>query len=204
MATTINITKLIPADYNPRDITKNNYAKLKASIQTYGILQPLIINTNGSRRNVIIGGHQRYKIAKEIGLKEVPVKYLNLNLKRERKLNLSLNKNTGHWDKDILANKFEIENLLDIGFTEFELGINDFIESKYETFTTKLTKAEYKKTSQVLRKIMKVKQYNEAEALMYIIHNFWKGITLDEDKLKIVEKYYINDEKDNTGISFRE
>lgn len=204
MTTTINISKLKTAEYNPRDITKNHYAKLKASIETYGILQPLIVNTNGSRRNVIIGGHQRFKIAKELGIEELPVKFLNLNYNRERKLNLSLNKNTGHFDKDILANEFEIEHLLDIGFTEFELGINDFIESKYKTFTTKLTKSEHKKTQQVLHKIMKVKQYNEAQALMYIIHNFWKGITLEDDKLEIVEKYYINDEKEHTGISFRE
>ena len=91
MTNTVSILDLRTADYNPRDITEKNYNKLKDNIKQYGILQPLIVNKNKERKNIIIGGHQRYRIANELGLKKVPVKYLNVDLHTEKKLNLSFN-----------------------------------------------------------------------------------------------------------------
>jgi ParB-like chromosome segregation protein Spo0J len=44
--------------------------------------------------NVVIGGHFRLKVAKELGMMEVPVIYLDLNIDREKELNLRLNQNT--------------------------------------------------------------------------------------------------------------
>jgi|TARA_B110000914_G_scaffold189744_1_gene175343 hypothetical protein len=178
MTNTININQLKTADYNPRDITERNYNELKKNIATYGILQPLIVNSNGGRKNVIIGGHQRYRVATELGINEVPIKYVNLNLKKERALNLSLNKNTGHWNKDILANQFDIEVLLDIGFTEFELGINNFTEPTFKTFSAKLTDNEYEQTQEVFGKIMAANDYNETQSFMYMIQYFWKGVSV--------------------------
>lgn len=178
MTSTVDITKLNTADYNPRDITEKNYLKLKTNIQTYGILQPLIVNNHKDRNNIIIGGHQRFRIANELGYKEVPVRYLALNLHQEKKLNLALNKNTGHWDKDILANQFEIEQLLDIGFTEFELGINDFTEPKFKTYTAKLSVDEHKKTQEVITKIKSANDCNDTQAFMYMIQYFWKGTSV--------------------------
>jgi hypothetical protein len=175
MTHTIDISKLNTAHYNPRDITEKNYTKLKINIQTYGILQPLIVNNHKDRKNIIIGGHQRFRIANELGYKEVPVRYLSLNLHQEKKLNLALNKNTGHWDKDILANEFEIEQLLDIGFTEFELGINDFTEPTFKTFTAKLSEEEHQKTKEVITRIKEANGYNDTQAFMHIIQYFWKG-----------------------------
>ena len=175
MTSTVNISLLRTADYNPRDITEKNYNKLKDNIKQYGILQPLIVNKNKDRKNIIIGGHQRFRIANELGLKKVPVKYLDLNLHKEKKLNLSLNKNTGHWDKDILANEFEIEHLLDIGFTEFELGINDFTEPKFKTFTVKLSLDEYEKTQFVINKLKLVNGINDTQAFLHMIYRYWKG-----------------------------
>ena len=124
----IKINKLKPAEYNPRQISKKQYKELKQSIEKFGLVDPIIINENGY---IVIGGHQRLKICKELKYKEVGCVILNLSKEKERELNIRLNKNTGEFDFDLLANQFEIEELTDWGFKEIELGLNiDKIEQE--------------------------------------------------------------------------
>ena len=117
----IDINKLKPAAYNPRQINTKQYKDLKQSIEKFGLVDPIIINENGY---VVIGGHQRLKICKELKHKEVGCVILNLNTEQERELNIRLNKNTGEFDFDLLANEFEIEELTDWGFKHIDLGLN--------------------------------------------------------------------------------
>ena len=117
----IDINKLKPAAYNPRQISTKQYKDLKQSIEKFGLVDPIIINENGY---VVIGGHQRLKICKELKHKEVGCVILNLNTEQERELNIRLNKNTGEFDFDLLANEFEIEELTDWGFKHIDLGLN--------------------------------------------------------------------------------
>ena len=115
------IKDLIQAEYNPRQLSKEQFNTLKDSLVEFGFVDPVIINSNPKRKNIIIGGHQRVKVAKEIGIKEVPCFKINLSLEKEKELNVRLNKNTGDWDWDLLANNFDVENLLEWGFTEEDL-----------------------------------------------------------------------------------
>ncbi len=117
----IKIEKLEPATYNPRQISTKQYKDLKESITKFGIVDPLIVNKNSY---TIVGGHQRYKICKELGYKEIGCIILDLDKEQERELNIRLNKNTGEFDMDILANEFDIEELTDWGFKEIDLDIN--------------------------------------------------------------------------------
>lgn len=55
----IKLIDIEPADYNPRTITEEAKKKLRNSIETFGLVEPIIINTKNNR---IIGGHQRYQI----------------------------------------------------------------------------------------------------------------------------------------------
>ena len=126
----IEINKLNPATYNPRQISTKQYKDLKQSIEKFGIVDPLIVNKN-KNTFTIIGGHQRYKIIKEavekVSPKEIikiPCVVLELSKEDERELNIRLNKSGGEFDLDILANEFEIEELKDWGFKEIELGLN--------------------------------------------------------------------------------
>ena len=116
-----SIKDLIDADYNPRQLSKDQFNSLKKSLEEFGFVDPVIINSNPKRKNIIIGGHQRVKVAKEIGIKEVPCFEINLSIEKEKELNVRLNKNTGDWDWDLLANNFDVENLLEWGFTEEDL-----------------------------------------------------------------------------------
>jgi ParB-like chromosome segregation protein Spo0J len=112
---------LIPADYNPRQISEADFEQLKKSLQGFDCVEPLIINTYEGRENVVVGGHQRLKALIELGHKEVPCVEVNLDEEKEKELNIRLNKNTGQFDMDILATYFEPEQLIEYGFNEEEL-----------------------------------------------------------------------------------
>lgn len=115
------VADLAPAGYNPRRLTEKQRADLMASIKEFGEVEPVVVNTDGT----IIGGHQRISIYADMGQKEIVVRVPSRKLtkKEEKRLNLRLNKNTGEWDWERLANLGE-ELLLDIGFSEEELKVN--------------------------------------------------------------------------------
>jgi hypothetical protein len=120
------INELIPAEYNPRQLSKEQAEQLKASLQRFGAVDPAIVNIHPDRKNIIVGGHQRLKTAQSIGWDTFPCVEVELDRDKERELNIRLNKNTGGWDYDSLANYFEVEELTDWGFTEKELfAFND-------------------------------------------------------------------------------
>jgi len=120
------ISELIPAEYNPRQLSKDQFEDIRASINRFGIVDPIIVNKHPERLNIIIGGHQRCKVAESMGMDKVPTVELNLDLDKEKELNVRLNKNTGAFDMDALANYFDEKDLIDWGFTQGELvGFTD-------------------------------------------------------------------------------
>ena len=72
----------------------------------------------------VIGGHQRLKICKELTFIDVDCVILDLSKEQERELNIRLNKNTGDFDMDILANEFDVTELKDWGFLDTDFGFN--------------------------------------------------------------------------------
>ena len=102
-----DINELIPAEYNPRQLKRKQYDTIKKSLEEFGFAVPIVVNMHKTRENVIIGGHQRVKVAKDLGFKEVPCIEMKLEIEKEKALNLRLNRNTGEWDMDVLANNFE-------------------------------------------------------------------------------------------------
>ena len=136
--TLVNINSLNPAEYNPRQISNKQYEDLKASMEKFGCVDPIIININPERLNVVVGGHQRLRILRELGAEKVPTVSVNLSEEDERELNVRLNKNGGEWDIDLLSN-FDVVDLKEWGFKDIELGFNiDKIdEDKPITITVK-------------------------------------------------------------------
>jgi len=109
------------ADYNPRAANKKEAQELKKSLERFGFVEPVVVNCDPKRKNIIIGGHFRVRTAKDLGIKEVPVHYIKISdEKKERELNLRLNKNLGHWDAELLV-EFDENLLLDVGFEAGEL-----------------------------------------------------------------------------------
>ena len=112
------------AEYNPRTISKKQFKDLKKSITEFGIVAPIVVNTNKDRENVIVGGHQRVRALQDLGHESVLCALVDLPLQEEMKLNLRLNKNGGKFDDDMLINYFDEEVLFEVGFTANDLDIN--------------------------------------------------------------------------------
>jgi DNA modification methylase len=131
----VPVADLQPADYNPRVWDEAAIKNLTDSISQYGLIDPIICNSLPARNNVVIGGHFRLKIAKDLGYDKVPVVYVKLSLEKEKELNLRLNRNTGAWDFQKLK-EFNIEALLDIGFDDADLSNiwSDALETEDDNF----------------------------------------------------------------------
>lgn len=111
-----SVDALKPATYNPRKWSDKQTSDLTESIKRFGMVDPIIVNGAKNRFDVVIGGHFRLKVAKDLGYKNVPVVYIDIpDIKKERELNLRLNANTGSFDLDILKS-FDLDMLLDVGF----------------------------------------------------------------------------------------
>lgn len=118
----IDINLLKASEYNPRKWDENQKKELKESIKRFGTVDPLIVNGQSDRKNVVIGGHFRLEVCKELGHTTVPVVYLNLTPEKEKELNLRLNKNQGEFDWNLLA-EFEESLLSEVGFDSVELDL---------------------------------------------------------------------------------
>ncbi|MFZ1074985.1 MAG: DNA methyltransferase [Minisyncoccia bacterium] len=130
----VSTAALKPAEYNPRTWDKEAEQQLKESITKFGIVDPILANSAPERRDVVIGGHFRLSVIKELGIETVPVVYLNIpDIEREKELNLRLNKNTGAWDEALLA-EFDEAFLSTVGFTSEEIDDIFAIEETPEQF----------------------------------------------------------------------
>jgi DNA modification methylase len=138
----IPVSQINPSPYNPRvDLQPEDpeYQKLKQSINTFGYVDPIIWNR---RTGNLVGGHQRFKIFLEQGVKEVKVSVVDLPIEEESFLNLALNKVQGRWDEDKLAEVLEdLSTLPDFDFTlsgfdlpEISQIIDEHIRPKEEYF----------------------------------------------------------------------
>lgn len=141
------VTSLNPSEYNPRKHTKEQADQLKESIKRFGFIDPIITNSAKGRENIVIGGHFRLEIAKELKMIEVPVVFVNIpDLEKEQELNVRLNKNTGEFDFEKLQH-LNFDMLLDIGFDQKSLD---------EIWNSKLNQKEFN-VEEELKKIKEPK-----------------------------------------------
>ena len=114
---------LTPAPYNPRQRvqpTDRAYRKLRASLQAFGLVEPLVWN---ERSGYVVGGHLRLQILRDLGMKEVPVSVVRLTSEQEKALNVVLNNREaqGRFDPERLAELLEdLEALPELDLTGFE------------------------------------------------------------------------------------
>lgn len=130
----VKIDELNAAPYNPRKWSKDAITQLTKSIVEFGLVDPILVNSAPTRKNIVIGGHFRLKIAKDLDYSEVPVVYIDLpDIEKEKELNIRLNKNLGDWDWDLLA-EFDQKLLDGVGFSSEEIDTIFSIDDSPETF----------------------------------------------------------------------
>jgi len=120
----IEINKLTSHSNNPRVIKDEQFKKLCKSIQDnkdYFETRPILVN----KELIIFAGNMRWRAAKEVGMTEVPVSIMDISENRQKELMIRDNRENGEWDFDLLANNFEIDDLLEWGFDEKDLKIDD-------------------------------------------------------------------------------
>lgn len=111
---------------NPRQLSRHDAEHIRRSIHKFGLAAPLVVNADGQ----IIGGHQRKRIMLlmeaygEDAEVDVRVPSRQLDEDEAAELNIRLNRNVGEFDWDKLANEFDIDDMLDWGFTDFDLGMH--------------------------------------------------------------------------------
>lgn len=113
----IDISELVLMDKNPRKISKENFERLKKSLQNnkeFFEARPIICS-NRTGQNIIIAGNQRYRAAKELGMKKVPCVIMTLSEEKEKEINIRDNVELGEWDFDILKDCFNKNDLEDWG-----------------------------------------------------------------------------------------
>ena len=122
----MHISKLRPAEYNPRKISDAELLRLRKSIREFGMVQPIVVNMAKGREGIVIGGHQRLQAAAQEGIDEVPVIVVKLDEKKEKALNLALNKISGDWDQQALVqiiDELKTEDIIDAtGFDDAEIS----------------------------------------------------------------------------------
>lgn len=121
------ISELTPAPYNPRVISEAAMRGLRASIERFGLVQPIVVNrTTGN----IVGGHQRLKVLAEQGVTEVPCVIVELPASEEKALNLTLNNPAiaGDFTEGVLPMLDDIQIQLPEMFEVLRLGdISDLL-----------------------------------------------------------------------------
>jgi DNA modification methylase len=124
------LSELKPAPYNPRQSTAKQEKHLKASLEKFGVVEPIIYN---KQTGYIVGGHFRVRELKKLGYKEIECVIVDLNQEDERELNIRLNANTGEWDWDILANEWDAESLEEWGL-DLPIEMETHLEAEEDDF----------------------------------------------------------------------
>ena len=115
----INIKLIKENILNPRIADKEFMDTLKISMKEFGYIQPIIWN---KKTGNIISGHQRFKILKEEGKKEIEVIEVDLSEAKEKAALIGFNKIGAEWSSDKLSDLLgEIKGLGDnfLGMTGF-------------------------------------------------------------------------------------
>lgn len=140
----IKIKDLKLLEENPRKITYEQMNKLCASLESdkgFFDLRPCLVNRVDGVLTVY-AGNQRVRAAKKLKWKEVPCLIEdNLDEAIMKSRIVKDNAHFGEFDWDILANDFEIDMLLEAGFTPDDLvGSVQDIKDLEETKETKSEK----------------------------------------------------------------
>jgi hypothetical protein len=119
---TIKLLTLKLSDRNPRTIKGEAFERLCESIKRdpeFMVLRPIVVD----EENVILGGNQRYRACRHLGMAEVPAEWIKVanGLTPEQRKRFVVVDNApdgmaGEWDEDLLAACYDLAELKDLGF----------------------------------------------------------------------------------------
>jgi len=144
--TRMKVDKIKPYENNPRVISPKSVEAVKASIDRYGYVQPIVVDKN----HVIIAGHTRHMAMQELGMESAEVYVVDMPEEKARAYRVVDNK-TGElseWDNASLTMELrELEDsVLSIYFPDVDLemgqlktAMRDVSEEKVEEAAEKIS-----------------------------------------------------------------
>jgi len=110
---------------NPRFIKDERFKKLCDSIRDFPEAMPargIVVDERG----VILGGNMRWRACNELGMTEIPSAWVHrltgLTVEQKRRFIIMDNRGFGEDDMDLLANEWDLDELIGAGFMDSELG----------------------------------------------------------------------------------
>lgn len=161
----MNIDEIKPYENNPR-VNDKSVDDVAKSIKEFGWQQPIVVDKD----NVIIVGHTRWKAAKKLGMKKVPVVVAsNLTPAQVKAYRLADNKVSEEsiWDNKKLLDELDEINKIDddvfTGFTESDIfddvlneSLNDVLKDNEEGVTYNFScKTQNKELYEKLKEVVK-------------------------------------------------
>lgn len=137
----ISLKDLTLLERNPRKIDKQQFSKLCKSLEEdpkFFQARPCLVNhIVANNKMVVYAGNQRVQAAKKLGWKQVPcIIDIDLDEKTMHSRIVKDNKHYGEFDFDMLFAEWDVDILLDAGFSQEELtgdyGEIESIETKEE------------------------------------------------------------------------
>lgn len=121
----VDIDLLVPWEHNPR-VNDHAVAEVAKSIKRFGFGAPVLARLED---HSVIAGHTRLRAARELGMVQVPVRFLDLDAPSAKALALADNRlgELADWDEDALATALreldeEALDLDGLGWSEAELA----------------------------------------------------------------------------------
>lgn len=139
----VSIGKIRPNDYNPNRLTPTDHRNLHYSITKYGLIIPILVRkpmkNEKQEQFIIIDGEQRFKIAQEMGYKEMPIVIDEgkSDEQRYKQLTIIMDEFRGQIDKDIVqkilnTDREDVQELL--GRMKLDLPNKGISDKSYEDF----------------------------------------------------------------------
>lgn len=158
------LSKLKPAPNNPRSITEDAFKKLTKSLESFSIMleeRPILARKVDG---VILCGNMRFLVAKKLGMKTIPVKWIEgYTPEQERELVIRDNIDFGDWDFDLLGIDYDLETLQDWGLEipnlttdenfNDEFSLKEGEKEAFQNMTFILADSQAEKIKEAIKKI---------------------------------------------------
>lgn len=115
--------EISPNDYNPNRQDPRDFELLLKSMREDGFTQPIIVQRS---TNQIVDGEHRWKAAKELGLTQIPIVYVDMTPEQMKIATLRHNRARGEEDIELTANVLrDLQELGAIDWAQDSLNLDD-------------------------------------------------------------------------------
>ena len=137
----VSVDELKPYEGNAKIHDNRNVGQIASSIEEFNFADPIAAWHNDNGESVIIEGHGRLLAAQRLGIKELPVIYLDyLTDEQRRAYTIVHNSTTMSTGFDMEALAVELEGLevdFDMTMFDFDLGSNDWFSDRQRNDTSR-------------------------------------------------------------------